>query len=450
MNCGTYLYVYHFELIRRIPVELRRIWLYAFVFADHGGDVLLPHFINHYHQLGITYRRMLFVVHHDPSIGSTTSLEKIATICHGYNLECRFWEEEYSAEGQYEQHLKMLRDFVYDPYDWVLYADVNEFQDWEGPIKYVLCVQYCHQLLRCIDVSRMQFRYAVERANRMRAYYITGPYVDRFSEDFRPRSVPVMSDDNLKEDIFDIFPWRCPSPEIIDKYTDPDSPSATSPFGGPVGHHPGSKVVAFRNSMRVSRLRDKVLSPKIAKLYLGNCSTIKPYYCPRMSLDGPPKDLYHLTPYSTYEAQYRYPTTPERDQISVNITLWHDVEWGGMQVPIHRINWASDVLSHHRAWLERYKGSCRLDHYDSDCQSLLESWHTRFQMYQAAISNDPVQPLEECDRGRLLGADTNTLYAGLAWEEFETSLKVVSRVRNSIKGDSRTRLENIKKKPSNA
>ena len=130
-----------------MSAELCRIWLYAFVHADHGGDVLLPHFINHYHQLGITYRRMLLVVHHDPSIGSTESLEKIATICHGYNLECRFWEEEFSVEGQYEQHLKMLRDFVYDPYDWVLYADVNEFQDWEGPIKYVFCfhiIFICH------------------------------------------------------------------------------------------------------------------------------------------------------------------------------------------------------------------------------------------------------------------------------------------------------------------
>lgn len=64
-------------------------------------------------------------------------LEKILGICQGYGLECRLWEERFTPEGQYEEHLKMLRDFVFDPYDWVVYADVNEFQDWQGPIKYV-------------------------------------------------------------------------------------------------------------------------------------------------------------------------------------------------------------------------------------------------------------------------------------------------------------------------
>ena len=66
-------------------------------------------------------------------------------------------------------------------------------------------------------------------------------------------------------------------------------------------------------------------------------------------------------------------------------------------------------------------------------------------MYLSAVSGHPIEVSEECDSGRLLGTDTDTTYGGLAWEEFETSLKVVSKVRNSIKGDSRTRLENLKK-----
>ena len=131
-------------------LSLCRIWLYGYVSADQGGEVLLPHFINHYHQLGITYRRMLILVHHDPE-RSRESLERIATICHGYMLECRFWEEPFSIEGQYREHLKMLKDFVYDPYDWILYANVNEFHDWEGNIKCVLFVILCR--VEC--VSRM-------------------------------------------------------------------------------------------------------------------------------------------------------------------------------------------------------------------------------------------------------------------------------------------------------
>lgn len=289
-------------------------------------------------------------------------------------------------------------------------------------------------------------RYAVENANRKRAYYITGPYVDRFGKGFRAASIPKVSNDDAK-DIFDAFPLRCPPPSIIEEYTDPDSLPATTPFGGPLGHHPGSKVVAFRNSMRVTRLRDRVISPDEAKAYLGDCSNVPLSMCPRASLDGPPESLYHLTPYSTYASQYRYQDTPERDDIHMNITLWHDVEWGGIQIPIHRVHWATETLSKHKAWIHRYKGTCRLDDVHSDCTPLLDSWYERAAMYTSALAGDPIQVSEECDSGRLLGTDTDTTYAGLAWEEFETTLKVVSKVRNSIKGDSRTRLENLRKDP---
>ena len=60
--------------------------------ADHGGEVLFPHFVNHYHQLGITYRRMLVLVHHDPEKYERGALERIMGMCHGYGLECKVWE----------------------------------------------------------------------------------------------------------------------------------------------------------------------------------------------------------------------------------------------------------------------------------------------------------------------------------------------------------------------
>lgn len=284
----------------------------------------------------------------------------------------------------------------------------------------------------------------MEHANRKRAYYITGPYVNRFGKGFRASSVPKLSEDGTR-DLFDAFPLRCPPPNIIYEYIDPDSPPASQPFGGPVGHHPGSKVVAFRNSMRVTRLRDRVISPDEAKTYLGNCREAEPSQCPRASLHGPPESFYHLTPYSTYASQYRYKDTPERDDIHMNITLWHDVEWGGIQVPIHRFVWAKETISKHKAWIERYKGTCRLDEFSSDCTPLLDSWHERAAMYLSAISGHPIEVSDACDSGRLQGTETDTTYGGLAWEEFETSLKVVSKVRNSIKGDSRTRLDNIRK-----
>jgi len=105
------------------------------VSSDYGGDLLLPHFVNHYHQLGITYRRFLVLVHHTPGKHPRAALEKITGICQGYSLECRLWEGEYNPDEQYERHLRILNDFVLDPYDWIVIADSDELQVWPGMIR---------------------------------------------------------------------------------------------------------------------------------------------------------------------------------------------------------------------------------------------------------------------------------------------------------------------------
>lgn len=45
---------------------------------------------------------------------------------------CRVWEGTYSSEEAMAQQLTMLRDYIVDPSDWVVAADVDEFHDWGG------------------------------------------------------------------------------------------------------------------------------------------------------------------------------------------------------------------------------------------------------------------------------------------------------------------------------
>ena len=40
------------------------------------------------------------------------------------------WEGTYSSEEAMAQQLGMLRDYIVDPSDWVVAADVDEFHDW--------------------------------------------------------------------------------------------------------------------------------------------------------------------------------------------------------------------------------------------------------------------------------------------------------------------------------
>ena len=45
---------------------------------------------------------------------------------------CRVWEGNYSSEDHLSHQLGMLADYISDPTDWVVTADVDEFQWWGG------------------------------------------------------------------------------------------------------------------------------------------------------------------------------------------------------------------------------------------------------------------------------------------------------------------------------
>ena len=44
----------------------------------------------------------------------------------------RVWEGAFSSEAHYNRSLTLLNDFVYDPDDWILVADSDEFQEYNG------------------------------------------------------------------------------------------------------------------------------------------------------------------------------------------------------------------------------------------------------------------------------------------------------------------------------
>lgn len=58
------------------------IWLYAMVGTDYGGDRLIRHFIDYYHDLGVPYDRFIFVLHHNPAFpdDATSSAKHSAVV----------------------------------------------------------------------------------------------------------------------------------------------------------------------------------------------------------------------------------------------------------------------------------------------------------------------------------------------------------------------------------
>ncbi len=65
-----------------LDVLAHSIWLYAMVGVDYGGDRLIRHFIDYYHDLGVPYDRFIFVLHHNPAFPddetSSASLQPLA------------------------------------------------------------------------------------------------------------------------------------------------------------------------------------------------------------------------------------------------------------------------------------------------------------------------------------------------------------------------------------
>jgi hypothetical protein len=114
------------------PLALCRVWVYTLVAADYDGAALFPHFINYYRQLGIPYRRFLVMVHHTPGRYTRRGLDHVAGQCMSFSIECRVWEGLFSSEAHLERMLGMLGDYVFDPEDWIVMADNDEFQDWGG------------------------------------------------------------------------------------------------------------------------------------------------------------------------------------------------------------------------------------------------------------------------------------------------------------------------------
>jgi len=393
-----------------------RAWVYTFVSADHGGDLLLPHFINYYHQLGITYRRFLILVHHTPGKFPRDGLERLLGICQGYAVECKLWEGEYTPDRYLQHKLTMLRDFVYEPLDWVVIADVDELQEWPT-----------HDLNDYL---------ATESQETLVTYFI-GEFVDRVAASGELAEIAPVNINNFTPSLFDQFPLKCI----------PNSKNASSSTTGR-SHVTLQKVIAFKNYLRTGRSRRRVVSPDAAKSYFSPCKPGR--LCPRggLDLEDSQLDLFNLTPYFWYENRYKYigsPTGARGEKFFWPYRV-NPPKRGG-PIYVHHFQFHSGLVDQTQEKLQRYRGNCNVDVDLPNCEPLVPHWPSvavAWRRLRTLLQVDVTGM--HCELAPKVGVTDdipngiNTAYMGLVWEEFEENLNVASRVRNTVKGDSQTRL----------
>lgn len=264
----------------------------------------------------------------------------------------------------------MLADYVYDPYDWIVVADNDEFQDWGGGL----------------------IKHKLQAAAMFNATWIKGNLLDRVAPGGWLTPIQPVDDNDNDNDIEDR------EGEGILETSDSISSSSTDD-GGTNGNEtqtiepppPQSlfqqyplrchvvqrlykgwtfKVVAFRNYLRAGRANHLMIQPDKAESYLGPCpgtggidSNKKPKKCPRGRNINLDKDFYKLTPYYWYRKRYKYPYIS--DQIAAalppKLKLWEAVEHtAAPPLTIHHFKWHQGVLESMRQRAEYYSGDCIL------------------------------------------------------------------------------------------
>lgn len=362
-----------------------RVWIYTLVNTDYDGSKLLPHFFNYYHAHGITWRRFLVLLHHTPGAYSRRGLEDAMGICAGYAVECRVWEGRYSSEEHMAQQLAMLQEYVADPTDWVVPADVDEFQWWGGKfIKEAIA-----------EVTQKSDPWST---------FVRGRLIDRVAADGTLAAVaqPMGDTQARVQPIFTQFPLQCNVTRKLYKGWD-------------------TKIVAYRAHFRTSRTAQHIISADDAKAYYGPCDPA-PAQCARPRGFNLEADLFNITPYHRFPDFYRYKDTVEEKR-PPGLGLWMALEADEV-IPIHHFKWHAGLLANMKDRLEWYSGNCKMGVNEEACTPRLAHWKDSA-LTVAALEGG--QPLDlkgmECVTPQH-DVDINTTFAGAAWEWMEDWLDV--------------------------
>lgn len=328
----------------------------------------------------------------------------------------------------------LLRDYISEPLDWIINAEVDELQEWPTT-----------------NINE----FLMEEASATSMSYVMARIVERTNKARRiTQAVPVGISKHTPS-LFDQFPLAC-SEHLLDEYAQPKR-----------------KVVAFKNNLRPARGGRRIIEPDAAQSYFSPCTPGQ--LCPRASLrpEDMRMDMFNLTPYAWFKNRYRYRGTPKTAVGEHHFWPYKPTpppEDRGIDIVVHRFGWTNGGLGRLKEKLERYKGDCDVERAVAGCRPLMPRWRELAASWRAMkttgkVDTAPYDCREDSGAAAMAAAMAaeaaadeggdedevpappaaaiNTAYMGLAWEEFESRLKVESKVRHKVKGDSQARLKSL-------
>lgn len=257
----------------------------------------------------------------------------------------------YDSDLQLQTMLKRLQEHVASPWDWIVVADSDEFQDYGQGFLDI------HNFVA--DLHKHDYNAA------------QGVLTDRLHEGGR------LCDIKYSPTVWLQMPYTC------------DLRRATLIDGYPM------KVMVFRNFLRVGLGSHTIVEPADRGFWDGST----PGQLHRFSWFGVP-DLHELTPYSWFDGCYSYQHNNSVDELS-GLFYFPNVKYAAGHRSVFHFKWHSGVIDSARARLAHYAGEAssggkpRYEHYTASAK-ILET----FQSGVVDISNCTCK-LDELDKGNV-------------------------------------------------
>ena len=323
------------------------VWLYSLITTDYDGPNVIPHFLQHYSNMGIVSSRIYVDLLHDPAL-SDLGLNRAQQLFGGIGAHFRVIAHPYTPDLQDQAMVSGLSKIPMHTEDWVVVADMDEFFTFG------------------VSVND-----AVIAMNAEGATYAIGEMLDHVA-----RGGQLMHIDN-STDIWAQFPLVCPIVSNIAK-------------GLP------AKVTMAKAYLRTGAGHHHIVDPHLAHAYFSDecigipCELVMKRYKQRTL-----RDLYDLTPYSEYTAKYHWPGT--RDGKG-----WHARQWSRW-TKVHHFKWHAAVLDNLLYRMVRDSGDCLLGVNEDHCQPVFQFWKEVARQFHSLNST---QSIDITSMGCKEGVDT--------------------------------------------
>lgn len=295
------------------------VWLYSLIATDHDDFSLIPHFLRHYNNAGVSLRHFFLDLVHDPAL-SNAGLLKAQQFLTSAGAQTRTILQPYTPALQDQAMLSGLYMIPMHVEDWVIVTDQDEFYTFgEGGVAA-----------------------AVKSMDTQGATFALGEILDHVARGGKLKEV-----DN-RTDIWSQFPLKCP---IVSA----------------VGKGLAAKVTLAKAYLRTGAGHQHIVEPHLAYAYFSSdCTGIDCELVMKRYKQRTLRDLYNLTPYYQYADRYVISGTG-------NTSGWRSKQWSVL-TKIHHFKWHAAVLDNMLDRMARDNGDCLLGVNEDSCDPVFQFW----------------------------------------------------------------------------